>query len=41
MCLQYQYYCVIKTRGSESRGQGGSTSRRTYVSILQEQTLLK
>ena len=36
---------VIKTHGSESRGQGGSNlakaSRRTHVSILQEQTLLK
>ena len=34
----------IKTHGSESRGQGGSTlrrPRRTHVSILQEQTLLK
>ena len=31
----------IKTHGSESRGQGGSTSRRTQMSILQEQTLLK
>ena len=36
----------IKTHGSESRGQGGSTylaeaSQRTHVSILQEQTSLK
>ena len=34
----------IKTQGSESRGQGGSTLRRageTHLSILQEQTLLK
>ena len=32
---------VIKTHGSESRGQGGSTSRQMHVSILQEQTLVK
>ena len=35
---------LIKTHGSESRGQGGSTLRRageTHVSILQEQTSLK
>ena len=31
----------IKTHGSESQGQRGSTSRRTHMSILQEQTLLK
>ena len=34
-------YIYIKTHGSESRGQGESTLRRTHVSILQEQTLLK
>ena len=34
-------YMYIKTHCSELRGQGGSTSRRTHVSILQEQTLLK
>ena len=51
-CIGFQIKCkiyilgfIIKTHGSESRGQGGSTlrrpSRRTHVSILQEQTLLK
>ena len=41
---QLYIYIYIKTHGSESRGQGGSTlrrPRRTHVSILQEQTLLK
>ena len=34
--------CVdIKTHSSESRGQGGNTSRRMHMSILQEQILLK
>ena len=35
--------CMIKTHGSESRGQGGSSaptdSRLTRVSIIQEQEL--
>ena len=35
-----RHHSVIKTHGSESEGQGGSTSRQTHVNILQEQTLL-
>ena len=41
ICIYVCDVYVIKTHGSESRGQGGSTSRQTHVSILQEQNLLK